>query len=60
MKFYRLSDATFYDCINNIYNLFKSFSDKKMPIFEEHGAFNNMFFGVFFSLFISDLVTVFL
>ena len=37
-KFYRLSGATFYDCINTIY-LSKSFLDNKMSIFEEYGAF---------------------
>ena len=39
MKFYRLSDATFYDCINTIHQFIKSFLDKKMYIFEEYGAF---------------------
>ena len=29
MKFYRLSDATFYDCINTIYQFIKPFLDKK-------------------------------
>ena len=29
MKFYRLSDATFYDCINTIYQFIKSFLDYK-------------------------------
>ena len=39
MKFYRLSDAAFYDRIDNIYQFVKSFLDKKMPIFEGYGAF---------------------
>ena len=29
MKFYRLSDAAFYDCIDTIYQFIKSFFDKK-------------------------------
>ena len=29
MKFYRLSDATFYDCINTTYQFIKPFLDKK-------------------------------
>ena len=40
MKFYRLSGATFYDCIYNIYRFIKSFLENKMSIFEEYGAFN--------------------
>ena len=32
MKFYRLPDATFYDCKNNIYQFIKSFLDDKMSI----------------------------
>ena len=39
MKFYRLSGATFYDCINTVYHFVKPFLDNKMPIFEEYGAF---------------------
>ena len=39
MKFYRLSDATFYDCVNTIYQSIKLFLDNKMSIFEEYGAF---------------------
>ena len=39
LKFYRLSDATFYNCINSIYQLKKPFFDNKMSIFEEYGAF---------------------
>ena len=37
--FYRLSGATFYDCINTIYLFIKPFLDNKMSIFEEYGAF---------------------
>ena len=40
MKFYRLSDATFYDSINTIYQFIKPFLDNKMTIFGEYGAFN--------------------
>ena len=40
LKFYRLSGATFYDCINTIYQFMKPFFDNKMSIFEEFGAFN--------------------
>ena len=39
LKFYRLSGATFYDCINTIYQFIKAFLDNKMSIFEEYGAF---------------------
>ena len=40
MKFYRLSDATFYDRINTIYQFIKPFLDKKrISIFEKYGAF---------------------
>ena len=42
MKFYRLSDATFYDRINTKYQLIKPFLDKKMSIFEEYGAFKTV------------------
>ena len=38
MKFYRLSDDIFYDCINIIYQFVKSFLDNKMSIFEENGG----------------------
>ena len=38
MEFYRLLDATFYDCINTIYQL-KNLSWIKMSVFEEYGAF---------------------
>ena len=43
LKFYRLSDATFYDYINTIYQSIKTFLDKKMSMFEEYGAFNQEF-----------------
>ena len=42
MKFYRLYDATFYDCIYTIYQYIKPFFfflKNKMSIFEEYGAF---------------------
>ena len=42
LKFYRLSDATFYDHINTIYQFMKPFLDKKKKsILEEYGAFKN-------------------
>ena len=40
MKFYRLSDATFYDRINNIYQFIKPFWIK-ISIFEEYAATEN-------------------
>ena len=39
VKFYRLSGATFYDCIDTIYRFIKHFLDNKMYISEEYGAF---------------------
>ena len=33
-----LPGATFYDCINTIYQFIKSFLDNKMSIFEGYGA----------------------
>ena len=39
-KIFRLSDATFYDCINTIYQFIKHFLQNKMSTFEEYGAFN--------------------
>ena len=36
MKFCRLWSATFYDCINTIYQFVKPFLDNKMSIFEEY------------------------
>ena len=38
-----LSDATFYDRINTIYQFIKPFMDKKKYIFKEYGAFNIVF-----------------
>ena len=40
IKFYRLSGATFPDCVNTIYQLINPFLDNKMSTFEEYGAFN--------------------
>ena len=42
-KFYKLSDATFYDHINTMYQFIKPFLDKKMSIFEEYGAVKSNF-----------------
>ena len=39
LKFYRLSGATFFDCINTIYQFITPFLDNKICIFEEYGAF---------------------
>ena len=33
LKFYMVSDATFYDCINTLYQFIKPFLDNKMSIF---------------------------
>ena len=41
MKFYRLSGATFYDCINTICRFIKHLLDNKMSIFEEYEAFKS-------------------
>ena len=41
LKFYRLSGATFYDCINTLYQFIKPVLDNKMSIFEEYGAFKS-------------------
>ena len=43
LTFYMLSDATFYDHINTIYQFIKPFLDKKISIFEEYGALNLYF-----------------
>ena len=40
LKFYSLSDITFSDRINTIYEFIFYFFDNKMSIFEEYGAFN--------------------
>ena len=42
MKFYRLSGAKFYDCINTIYQFIKPFLDNKISIFEECGVFTEV------------------
>ena len=34
-----MSGATFYDCINTIYQFIKPFLDSTMSVFEESGAF---------------------
>ena len=47
MKVYRLTDATFYDCINTIYQVIKPFLDYKMSIFEEYGAFKEILVYVY-------------
>ena len=39
LKFYKLSVATVYDCINIMYQFIKPFLDNQMSIFEEYGAF---------------------
>ena len=39
LKFYRLSGAIFYDCINTIHQFIKNFLNNKMSVFEEYGAF---------------------
>ena len=39
LKFYRLSGATVYNCIDIIYQFIKSFLDYKMSVFEEYVAF---------------------
>ena len=41
MKFYRLSGATFYDCIDTIYQFIKPFLDNEMSIFDEYGTFKS-------------------
>ena len=46
IKFYRLSAAKFYDCINTMYQFIKLFLDNKMPIFEEYGAFNKVIWAM--------------
>ena len=43
MKLYKLSDNTFYDCINTIYQFVKPFLETKMSVFEEYGAFKVIF-----------------
>ena len=48
MKFYRLSDATFYDRMNTIYQFIKPFLDNNMSSFEEYGGFNILVIVIFF------------
>ena len=36
-----LQAVTFYDCINTIYQIIKTFLNNKISIFEEYGAFNS-------------------
>ena len=36
------TDATFYDCINTIYQFIKLFWENKMSIFEDYGAFKTL------------------
>ena len=45
-KFYMMSDATFYDRINTIYQFIKPFLNKikQMSIFEEYGAFKGTWY----------------
>ena len=43
LKFYRLSVATFYDCITNIYQFIKYSFDNQTSIFEECGVFKAPF-----------------
>ena len=43
LKFYKLSGATFNDCINTIYQFIKPFLDNKMSIVEEYGTFKVQF-----------------
>ena len=40
LKFYRLSDVTFYDCVNTIYQFLKPYLDNKMSTSEEYRAVN--------------------
>ena len=46
-KFYILSPATFYDCINTIYQ-FINISLIKMSIFEEYGVLNIVYINLYF------------
>ena len=43
LNLYRLSDATFYDRINTIYQFVKPFLDKKYLLSRKYGAFNEKF-----------------
>ena len=48
LNFNSLLDATFYDCLNTIYQFIKPFLINKISIFEEYGAFK--FFLVSFQI----------
>ena len=48
LKFYSLSGATFYECINTIYQFIKPFLVNKMSVFEEYGAFNMSVYWVIY------------
>ena len=59
-KFYRLSSATFYDCIHTIYQFIKPFLDNKMSILEGFGVFKPHFYIVkqeFTGVYIIFLIT---
>ena len=47
LKYYRLSGATFYDCMTTIYQFIKPFLDNKMSIFEEYGDFKCLCYSLF-------------
>ena len=55
LKFYKLSYATFYDCINNIDHFIRAFSDNKISNFEECGALIAEFYGMYGCIRISGL-----
>ena len=38
----RLSRATFYDCLNTIYQFIKSFLENEMSVFKEYGSFEHV------------------
>ena len=57
LKFYRLSGATFYNCIYTIYQFIKPFLENKISIFEEYGAFNVFFFFFFFFFSVDPLMS---
>ena len=42
LNIYRLPGATFYDCINTIYQFIKHILDSKNSILGEYGAFNSL------------------
>ena len=51
LKFYRLSEATFNDCISTIYQFIKPFLHNKMSIFETYVAFNDKYWQLAASAF---------